>query len=270
MFWKVEGRTGLYVFFKTVCDVYGLIPEDNYTIPAEAEGIEPVTDTTSSIPPLILKRESVEPSPYDSDTSTLVESMADHSLSTAGTTKRHRHSPSVGATTVQTVVEENEEEDERPSLQSRPVTQIFEAAAEEEEGEDGTDITVIEESETADDETEAAEETSEAVQAATPAMGVASEENAHEVAAADGAEPKSEDTQKQSNGPSPEPVLTDKSDDDVPAAKDTDGDAHDSETEATQDGVKPIATPSEITKGTGSAAVPVNKTDEDAKTGTES
>jgi hypothetical protein len=32
MFWNVEARTGLYIFFKTVCDYYGLIPEDNYTI----------------------------------------------------------------------------------------------------------------------------------------------------------------------------------------------------------------------------------------------
>ena len=48
MFWKVEGRTGLYVFFKTVCDVYGLIPEDNYTIPPQAEGIEPPAESRSA------------------------------------------------------------------------------------------------------------------------------------------------------------------------------------------------------------------------------
>ncbi|KAF2098587.1 Mob1/phocein, partial [Rhizodiscina lignyota] len=36
MFWKVERESGLYVLFKTVCDVYQLIPEDNYTIPPEA------------------------------------------------------------------------------------------------------------------------------------------------------------------------------------------------------------------------------------------
>ncbi|KAI9882120.1 MAG: hypothetical protein M1823_006133 [Watsoniomyces obsoletus] len=39
VFWQVESQTGLYVFFKTVCDLYQLIPEDNYTIPAEAEGV---------------------------------------------------------------------------------------------------------------------------------------------------------------------------------------------------------------------------------------
>lgn len=131
MFWKVEGRTGLYIFFKTVCDYYGLIPEDNYTIPAEAEGIEPPPESRQAMPPLILKREPSDQGPEDHNSS-VIEGFSDHSLSSAGTTKRHRHSPSVGATAVSTVVEEAEEEDERPSLlQSRPVTQIFESTAEE-------------------------------------------------------------------------------------------------------------------------------------------
>ena len=37
VFWKVEGKHGLYIFFKTVCDVYDLIPSDNFTIPPEAQ-----------------------------------------------------------------------------------------------------------------------------------------------------------------------------------------------------------------------------------------
>ncbi|KAG9191693.1 hypothetical protein G6011_10427 [Alternaria panax] len=163
VFWKVEGRTGLYMFYKTVCDVYGLVPEDNYTIPPEAEGIEPSTEAKPSAPPLIMKR---EPSDSTSQISvnTLAEGMSDHTLSTAGTTKRHRHSPSVGATVVQTVVEENEEEEERPSLQPRPVTQIFESAQEEDEDEDGDsdgDITAIEDDgeDEDEDEAESAEET---------------------------------------------------------------------------------------------------------------
>ncbi|KAF2223814.1 Mob1/phocein, partial [Elsinoe ampelina] len=40
VFWRVEGRTGLYLFFKTVCDEFRLIPEDSYTVPPEAEGAE--------------------------------------------------------------------------------------------------------------------------------------------------------------------------------------------------------------------------------------
>ena len=45
MFWSIEGQTGLYVFFKTVCDVYDLLPAENYKLPPEAEGLE---DTTAS------------------------------------------------------------------------------------------------------------------------------------------------------------------------------------------------------------------------------
>jgi hypothetical protein len=110
MFWKVEGRTGLYIFFKMVCDVYSLISEDNYTIPPEAEGEEQASETPFMPPPLILKRDPSGPGPMESDNSSLIEA-GDHTLSTAGTTKRHRHSPSVGATAVHTVVEENEDEE---------------------------------------------------------------------------------------------------------------------------------------------------------------
>lgn len=139
MFWEVEGRTGLYTFYKAVCDYYSLVPEDNYTIPAEAEGIEPTADTRSSIPPVILKREPEGPG-AEEDNSTIIEGLTDHTLSTAGTTKRHRHSPSVGATAVSTVVEEeNEEEEERPSLQPRPITQIFESTPEDDDEEQSTE-----------------------------------------------------------------------------------------------------------------------------------
>lgn len=182
MFWKVEGRTGLYVFFKTVCDVYGLIPDDNYTIPAEAEGIEPPNEPRSSMPPLILKREPSEPSNYDSDTGTTIGSLTDHSLSSA-TTKRHRHSPSIGATAVQTVVEENEEEEERPTLQPRPVTQIFETTEQDDESE--SEVTVIEDSQDdEEEETKSTGETASAPQATTDAaeakeeQGKESEESA--------------------------------------------------------------------------------------------
>lgn len=41
VFWSVEGQTGLYVFFKRVCDMYDLIPGETYKLPPEAEGLEP-------------------------------------------------------------------------------------------------------------------------------------------------------------------------------------------------------------------------------------
>jgi hypothetical protein len=40
VFWSVETHAGLYVFFKTVCDVYDLLPAENYKLPPEAEGLE--------------------------------------------------------------------------------------------------------------------------------------------------------------------------------------------------------------------------------------
>ncbi|KAL5372233.1 hypothetical protein PMIN02_012653 [Paraphaeosphaeria minitans] len=109
MFWKVEGRTGLYILFKTVCDAYGLIPEDNYTVPPEAEGLD-VDEEPPKAPPMILKREPSGPGSLDAGNSSVLES-GDHTLSTAGTTKRHRHSPSLSAMSVTTVLEESEEEE---------------------------------------------------------------------------------------------------------------------------------------------------------------
>lgn len=231
MFWKVEGRTGLYVFFKTVCDVYGLIPEDNYTIPPEAEGVEPPAQTTStSIPPLILKREASEPNPYDSNASTLTESMADHSLSTAGTTKRHRHSPSVGATSVQTVVEESEEEEDRPSLQSRPVTQIFEATEEDE----GDDITVLEDAESAEGDVEATEESSAADQSGSPADDNEAEEGVHDSEAVASVEAKSEETEEPSKSSAPEKIDVEPNTD-ATATEITESVPSTSESKATED-----------------------------------
>ncbi|KAK1759450.1 MOB kinase activator-like 4 [Echria macrotheca] len=50
VFWSVEGMTGLYVFFKTVCDVYDLLPAENYKLPPEAEGLEPATGIEAEAP----------------------------------------------------------------------------------------------------------------------------------------------------------------------------------------------------------------------------
>ena len=172
VFWNVEGRTGLYVFYKTVCDVYGLVPEDNYTIPPEAEGIDASAEPKPA-PPVIMKREPSNPGPQRSDNS--AESMSDSSLSTAGTTKRHRHSPSVGPTAVHTVVEENEDEEEGPGLKSRPVTQIFESTPEDEagDGDSDGDVTAFEDD---DDEDEDAEEEENEAEAETAEDATASED----------------------------------------------------------------------------------------------
>ncbi|CAI6337462.1 unnamed protein product [Periconia digitata] len=121
MFWKVEGRTGLYIFFKTVCDVYGLIPQDSYTIPPEAEGMEESEETNTIQPPLILRRESSGYAP-SGDTGSVLDSGDKNSLSTPGTstTKRHRQSPTVSLSSVSTVVEESEEDEEAQAQSQAP------------------------------------------------------------------------------------------------------------------------------------------------------
>ncbi|KAK4151261.1 hypothetical protein C8A00DRAFT_17307 [Chaetomidium leptoderma] len=40
VFWSLESQSGLYVFFKTVCDAYDLLPAENYKLPPEAEGLD--------------------------------------------------------------------------------------------------------------------------------------------------------------------------------------------------------------------------------------
>ncbi|KAI4690464.1 hypothetical protein J4E81_007618 [Alternaria sp. BMP 2799] len=261
VFWKVEGRTGLYIFYKTVCDVYGLVPEDNYTIPPEAEGIEPSTEVKPSAPPLIMKREPSD-STSEISSNTLADGMSDHSLSTAGTTKRHRHSPSVGATAVQTVVEENEEEEERPVLQARPVTQIFESAQEDEEEEEADsdgDVTAIEDNNEDDDdddddedededEAEAAEEITQA-DAKDPTTEAAKEGAGEEKAAGT----STEEEEKKDTDAATEPAATENAEASAPDAQNDEKEPSKDDTEAKDDS-KSDAEGSEEAKKVDSAA----------------
>ncbi|KAK4548358.1 hypothetical protein LTR36_010228 [Oleoguttula mirabilis] len=123
MFWRVEGKTGLYVLFKTVCDEYGMIQTENYTIPPEAEGLEPpeqelTREEGGSIQaPTLLRKD-------DSDGAGLglshekpaaqQEPMGNTTLAAGDTTKRHRHTMSDRASSVTTVIPEEAEEDEEP------------------------------------------------------------------------------------------------------------------------------------------------------------
>ncbi|KAI4720731.1 Mob1/phocein [Aureobasidium sp. EXF-10727] len=103
VFWRVESKTGLYLLFKTVCDEYRLIPEDNYTIPPEAEGIETTPVATRPVPTL-LQRDSADSEPVGNAT-----------LASGNTTKRHRHTMSHDrSVSVSTVIHEEVEEDEDP------------------------------------------------------------------------------------------------------------------------------------------------------------
>ena len=103
------------MLFKTVCDKYQLIPEDNYTVPPEAEGVpdEAETSVNASNPDMnpnmhILRKDDQQPSDQDpsaTDASTIV--------STAATTRRHKHTPSTGSH-VGTIAEGAEEDDQPP------------------------------------------------------------------------------------------------------------------------------------------------------------
>ena len=114
VFWAIENQEGLYVFYKTVCDVYSLIPEDNYTIPPEAEGLHEqekeddmewtreqlhgtnVVETGNSRPSS-LEFNRATPSIVAEDYSSDQNQETRPVLSTGATTRRHKHTPSTGS-----------------------------------------------------------------------------------------------------------------------------------------------------------------------------
>jgi hypothetical protein len=157
VFWTVEGHDGLYIFFKTVCDMFALIPEDNYTIPQEAEGsdaYQPKVDEVVDNKRLTILRKENE-APFGSG----VEGM-DPAISTGATTRRHKHSPSTGSR-VSTITESAEDNDESPQL-AAPLREVRQEEAQPESNEE----TPAEESKEVFSEKEEpieAEETSEGV-----------------------------------------------------------------------------------------------------------
>ncbi|KAF2092111.1 Mob1/phocein [Saccharata proteae CBS 121410] len=160
MFWRVENKTGLYTFFKTVCDVYSLIPPDNYTIPPEAEGIDstPVAQSQSPPAPMILKKEEKNESPN-------VEPAGNENIVTGNTTKRHRGTPSVSGP-VTTVIEEQEEEEDPSANAAEKTVEVRDAAAEVHEAAKQGDVIVSEPSaaiveHASDDSAQKAEEEAE-------------------------------------------------------------------------------------------------------------
>lgn len=125
VFWPVEASGGIYTLFKTVCDVYGLIQEDNYTIPPEAEGLpskeEMEHDRQGKAGAKKTGEEEVE-----EDGTTLQIAGA--------TTRRHKHTPSVGSA-VGTIAEGEEDESESPVKEKGgPLAQISNAAEKKDDG----------------------------------------------------------------------------------------------------------------------------------------
>ncbi|KAI1450230.1 Mob1/phocein [Annulohypoxylon stygium] len=105
VFWSIEAQTGLYAFFKTVCDMYDLLPAENYKLPPEAEGLEPSPsekqDRNSIVTAIAKPPLYGENGEHDDGHNSL------HARRT--NTARHSSRPSTGSA-VTTVIEEREDE----------------------------------------------------------------------------------------------------------------------------------------------------------------
>ena len=125
VFWHIESTYGIYILFKTVCDEYQLIPEDNYTIPPEAEGPREEAETPintnpndSNIPGgmSILRKDNNQTQNQNGIDNT-PPSDENTTVTTGATTRRHKHTPSTGSH-VTTIAEGVEEDDTDPSTDS--------------------------------------------------------------------------------------------------------------------------------------------------------
>lgn len=104
VFWSVEGQTGLYVFFKTVCDIYDTLPAENYKLPPEAEGLDSAIAAAENMERG--GKKELMPAP------TILQRSEDDSHLIPGRTNTRRHirgSPSTGSA-VTTVMEADEDE----------------------------------------------------------------------------------------------------------------------------------------------------------------
>ncbi|KAL8771035.1 MAG: hypothetical protein Q9209_003454 [Squamulea sp. 1 TL-2023] len=113
VFWNIENSQGLYIFFKTVCDVYNLIPQDSYTIPPDAEGIASTEEESHEFD------RSTHKNP-DNDLSKGDETEATTTVSTGATTRRHKHTPSTGSA-VTTIAEGREDDDDEHHLPDKDI-----------------------------------------------------------------------------------------------------------------------------------------------------
>ncbi|KAI5366047.1 putative MOB kinase activator family [Septoria linicola] len=115
MFWRVERQTGLYILFKTVCDEYGMIQPENYTIPPEAEGHEPEegSQEQTQMPSILSRR----------DDASAVKPAGNDVIANGNTTKRHGggqghiRNPSNVTTVIQEEAEEEESTEQKTPLE---------------------------------------------------------------------------------------------------------------------------------------------------------
>ncbi|KAJ3570951.1 hypothetical protein NPX13_g5550 [Xylaria arbuscula] len=163
VFWSVESRTGLYAFFKTVCDMYDLLPAENYKLPPEAEGLEHNASNKEE------KRHTVtaiakSSSHHNGDFEP--EDDRNNLHARRSNTARHSSRPSTGSA-VTTVIEEGEDEHSEVTDKLRGMHITTQDVTEEEsgvevpvivEGDIRTDAQTDESSGTAGDSGQAANE----------------------------------------------------------------------------------------------------------------
>ncbi|KAG8531751.1 uncharacterized protein KY384_003383 [Bacidia gigantensis] len=113
VFLEVEGREGLYVLYKTVCDVYGLIPEENYTIPREAEGGEEGEEDEEG------EQRARPRSPEKRVKTEGSEEERVGARETTTTQRRHKATPSVGSA-IAPIQEDEEEKGEHSPAKEKP------------------------------------------------------------------------------------------------------------------------------------------------------
>ncbi|KAK0391035.1 hypothetical protein NLU13_0537 [Sarocladium strictum] len=147
VFWAVEGQSGLYVFFKAVCDTYDLLPAENYKLPPEAEGLEAPpaeSDAEKQPPPMILERESSEPDqPQQGVPARHHFNFEESNIQPPSRTNTRRHiraSPSTGSA-VTTVMETEEEDGDGVTKKMRELQLSAPETVEEEP--DSADVPVI-------------------------------------------------------------------------------------------------------------------------------
>lgn len=125
VFWSLETQEGLYIFYKTVCDVYQLIPEENYTVPGEAEGSPPESlsvkiDADDFEPRVSGAAEgagNVSPDKGSPPDPPSPDGNAQTTLSTGASTRRHKQTPSTGSF-VTTIAEGDEDGEGSPETLS--------------------------------------------------------------------------------------------------------------------------------------------------------
>ncbi|KAI0967055.1 Mob1/phocein [Xylaria arbuscula] len=107
VFWSVESRTGLYAFFKTVCDMYDLLPAENYKLPPEAEGLDLSASSNKDEKRHTVTSIAKPPSHNNDDFEHEDDRNSLHAR--RSNTARHSSRPSTGSA-VTTVIEEGEDE----------------------------------------------------------------------------------------------------------------------------------------------------------------